>query len=201
MSDKQSAITEHTGSTESEQLTEGSDTAETADEKKDDMVDLEAAGSIEVEQGLLTVSVTVPKKYVGASTQAEIDSEAKEKGYISAVLNSDGSATFTMTKKQHSKVMAEMRDDINKSLTEMIGSESYPDITDIKANDDFTSFTITTKSKELSLTEGFSVIGFYMYGGLYNIYNGTPVDNIHVDFVNADTGEIINSSDSRDAAD
>ena len=37
-----------------------------------------------------------------------------------------------------------------------------------------------------------------LYGGMYNIFNGTPVDNVHVDFINADSGEIINSADSSD---
>ena len=35
-----------------------------------------------------------------------------------------------------------------------------------------------------------------MYGGMYNIFNGITVDNIQVDFVNAETGEIINSANS-----
>ena len=37
-----------------------------------------------------------------------------------------------------------------------------------------------------------------MYGGLFNSFNGTPVDNIHVDFINAESGEIIESADSSD---
>lgn len=32
----------------------------------------------------------------------------------------------------------------------------------------------------------------------YHIFNGTTVDNIHVDYVNADSGEIISSADSKD---
>ena len=111
-------------------------------------------------------------------------------------MNDDGSATYTMTKQQHKEMMDGIRNSINQSLNEMIGSEDYPNFTAIEANEDFTSFTVTTSASELSLTDGVSVIGFYMYGGLYNIFNGTPVDNIHVDFVNADSGEIISSSDS-----
>ena len=45
-----------------------------------------------------------------------------------------------------------------------------------------------------------SIIVFYMYGGMYAIFNGSDVGNIHVDFVNADSGEIINSADSSDMA-
>ena len=37
-----------------------------------------------------------------------------------------------------------------------------------------------------------------MYGGMYNIFNGTEVENIAVDFINESTGQIINSANSRD---
>ena len=84
------------------------------------------------------------------------------------------------------------------TLSDMVGSEDYPNFTDIKANSDFTNFTVTTTSTELDLTDSISIMGFYMYGGMYAIFNGTKADNIHVDFVNAESGEIISSSDSSD---
>ena len=37
-----------------------------------------------------------------------------------------------------------------------------------------------------------------MYGGMYNIFNGTEVENIAVDFINEATGQIINSANSCD---
>ncbi|MCR5720030.1 MAG: hypothetical protein K6F84_05645, partial [Lachnospiraceae bacterium] len=93
------------------------------------------------------------------------------------------------------------RDSINSSLADMVESEDYPNITAVTANDDFTSFTITTKNKEPDLSESFAVIGLYMYGGMYAVFNGEPADNIHVDYVNADSGEIISSSNSKDMDD
>ena len=145
------------------------------------------------------VKLTIPSDYIGDATQEELSKEAEANGY-KIVLNDDGSATYTMSKSQHKKMMEELSDSINTALTDMVGSEDYPNFTDIKANDDFTQFTITTKSEELNLKESVSVMGFYMYGGMYNVFNGTTVDNVHVDFVNADTGEIISSSDSKDMA-
>ena len=41
-------------------------------------------------------------------------------------------------------------------------------------------------------------MAFYTYGGMYAIFNGETVDNIHVDFVNTDTGEVISSANSSD---
>ena len=161
-----------------------------------ELTDVDSIGDIEVDRNLFTVELTIPADYVGETTQEELSAIAEEKGYKSVILNEDGSATYTMTKSQHNEMMEEMRINIETSLNEMIGSEEFPSFTAIVANDDFTSFTITTTSQELDLTEAFSVIGFYMYGGMYNIFNGTPVDNVHVEFVNAETGEIISASDS-----
>lgn len=144
------------------------------------------------------VTMTLPADFVGETSQEKLDALAEENGYQSITLNDDGSATYTMTKSQHNALLQETADSINQSLSEMIGSETYPNITDVHANDDFTSFTVTTKSTELDLNESLSVMAFYMYGGFYAICEGKPVDNIHVDFVNADSGEVISSSDSSD---
>lgn len=165
-------------------------TTETTDENQ----------TIEVDENLLTVELTVPADYIGETTQGELDAVAKEKGFKSITLNEDGSATYVMTKGQHKELMSEMTNEFNSSLAEMVGSEDYPNFTNIEANSDFTEFTITTTSTELGFNESFSAIAFYMYGGMYNAFNGTPVDNVHVDFVNAESGEIISSSDSKDMA-
>lgn len=167
------------------------------DIKNGDLSDLDALGDIEVEENLFTVELTIPADFVGEVTQEELDAAAQEYGY-QVTLNDDGSATYIMTKAQHEKMLADLAENINASLSEMIGSETYPNITDIKANSNFTEFTVTTKSTELDMVEAFSVMGFYIYSGMYNVFTGEDVDNVHVDFVNADSGEIISASDSSD---
>ena len=42
------------------------------------------------------------------------------------------------------------------------------------------------------------MLAFYMYGGMHNVFNGTEVENIAVDFINEATGQIMNSANSRD---
>lgn len=182
---------------ESSAASESTVTEPTA-ESTDDLSELDALGSVEVDEGLFTVEITIPADYVGDSTQEDLDARCKEYGYKSITLNDDGSATYVMTKKQHQELLDEMRADINESLAEMVESETYPNFTKVEANDNFTEFTITTKSTTLDLSESFSVLGFYMYGGIYSIYSGEEVDNISVTFINADTGEIISSSNSSD---
>ena len=144
------------------------------------------------------VELTVPAEFIEGSTQEDLDKLAKEYGINSIVLNPDGSATYTMTKKQHKEFMKDYRDQLNQTINEMIGSEEYPNFTNIEANDNFTEFTVTTKSTELDIVESFSVMAFYMYGGLYNIFSEEDIDDVSVTFVNADSGQVIETANSSD---
>lgn len=165
------------------------------------LVGIIATGKISGTNGISmsTVDFTIPAEYVQESkTQGELDKEAKEAGYKSITLNSDGSVTYKMSKKQHDKLMSEMRNELNRSLKEMVDSEENPTFVDIKANSDFTQFTITTTSEEINLVESFSVLGFYMYGYTYAAFDGREVDNISVKFVNASTGKVISQANSKD---
>lgn len=183
------------------------DTATTSTQKVEDtsstedaFSELDALGDVEVDKNIFDVTITVPADYVGDVTQEELDAKAKGSDIHSITLNEDGSATYVMSKSQHKQMMKDLADSCNASLSDMIGSDDYPNITDIKANSDFTNFTVTTTSTDLDLAESMSIIVFYMYGGMYAIFNGSDVGNIHVDFVNADSGEIISSADSSDMA-
>lgn len=160
---------------------------------------LESLGDVEIEKNLFSVELTIPADYVGETTQEELDKMCKENGYKSIILNADGSATYTMTKTQHKKMLKEISDSIDASLSELVASEEYPNFTEISANENYTKFTIKTTSTELDMSESFSILVFYTYGGMYNIFKGETVENIHIDFVNANSGEIISSSDSNTA--
>lgn len=73
----------------------------------------------------------------------------------------------------------------------------YPNVTKVEANDDYTKFTVTTASTELSFEEQFLSMQLYIYGGMYNAFNNlSPV--ISVDYVNADSGATIYSGKSSD---
>lgn len=186
------------GKEESNSAIEESTAETTSSEETGELSELDALGSVEVEENLFSVELTIPADYVGETTQEELDTIASENGYKSIKLNADGSATYIMTKSQHKSMLEEMATSINGSLSEMIGSAEYPNITAIEANDNFSEFTITTKSVELDMNESFSILIYYMYGGMYAIFEGTEVDNISVTFINADSGEVISTSNSSD---
>lgn len=160
--------------------------------------DLDLIGEFDVEREIFDVKITIPKEYCEGDTQESLDEEVKKNGWKSATLNEDGTVTYEMTKKQHKEMMKELEESFNAELTKMCTSGDYPSYVSITAFDNFTKFKVVSRSTELGLEESIFILGLYMYGGMYNIFNGTDFDNIHIDFVNEATGEVFNTADSKD---
>lgn len=78
------------------------------------------------------IELLIPSDFVDATTQEELDNIVKEKGFVSATLNPDGSANYVLTKSKHKELMKEVTEELNTSLNEMINSEECPNITDIR---------------------------------------------------------------------
>lgn len=155
---------------------------------------LESMGNIETVNGFLTVSITMPKDFVGEDiTQEALDEKAGER-YVSARLNEDGSVTYKLTKKQHKDMMGEIVAGIDESLQGMVDGTDYS-FTEIKHNDDYTVFDVTAGGDELGLTDSFATLAFYMYGGMYGIFTGKTPEKVIVNFYNPN-GELISTADS-----
>ena len=158
----------------------------------------DAIGDIEADENVFSVTLTIPKDIIGEVTQEELDESTKSKGYKSATLNGDGSVTYIMTKKQHRELLDSIAAEIDKGLKDLEEAEELPDITSITTNENYSYFTVTTKNTEISLAESYTVPTFYTFGGMYSAFSGEDIDNIHIDFINEDSGEVINTADSKD---
>ena len=152
--------------------------------------------AVEVDKKLLTVDITISPSMAEAFDLD--DSDLRDEGYFDKIVkNDDGSYTITTTKAKHQELMKEIETQMDESFQQIIDDESCT-FTEIKPNKDYTSFTVKMTGEELNLTEMFSVIVFYTYGGMYNVFNGGRTDNVHVDFVSDSTGDVIESVDSGD---
>ena len=67
-----------------------------------------------------------------------------------------------------------------------------------EASSDYTSFTVTLSTDVVGLQDSLLTLAFYMYGGMYNAFNGTPIDNVRVQFVDQ-AGNVLEEANSRDA--
>lgn len=119
-------------------------------------------------------------------------------GVISVTENEDGSCTMVLTKAKHAEMMQELAKNIDDSLKEMIDPETMPTLVGISAQNNYTEFVVTISSNEVGLQESIVAFSLYIYGGMYNIFNGTPADDVAVYFVNQASGELIQEAHSKD---
>lgn len=161
---------------------------------------ISTAEQIEVEDGLFDVTLTLPADYASDITAEEIAQQVADGKVHTGVLNDDGSVTYTMSKAQHAALLESVAAQLRSTLDDMIGSADYPNLTVIETNDDFTDFTVytTTQPGAVGLSDEMSVLIYYTCGKMYGIVSGQEPDNIHVDILNAESGELVSAHDSRD---
>lgn len=164
------------------------------------MVEETTAGREAESDSEFILEINVPVELIGDLTQEDLNKICKEKEYKSIIIKGDGMVSYLLTKQQHEKMMKDMKEELDAYLTGIVGTEDYPNCTEVTFNDNYTDFEIITKSTELDLAESLSIKSYYKTGELYNYYNKTPIDNVHVKYINADTGEVISDTNSRDLA-
>ena len=152
------------------------------------------------EDNLFDVTLTLPADYASDITAEEIAQQVADGKVHTGVLNDDGSVTYTMSKAQHAALLESIAAELRSTLDDMIGSTDYPNLTRIETNDDFTDFTVytTTQPGAVGLSDEMSVLIYYTCGKMYGIVSGQEPGNIHVDILNAESGELVSSHDSKD---
>lgn len=154
--------------------------------------------TLNAEKNLLSVELTIPSSLL-EDDAAVLDEEAKAAGVKEITQNDDGSITMKMSKSAHKKLLDEFKVGIDEGITEILNDkETYPSLTEITYNDDLTEFTVKVDSNTYGGFEGLSALALYISGNVYQALNATPEDQIKtiVNFVDKDTGEIIETGDS-----
>ena len=160
---------------------------------QEDWDQLAAIGDVQVENGVMTVSINVPADLAKNIRQETIDAGIGTQ-YQAAFRNQDGSITYKMTKEQHQAMLEQLAVSFDNSLQEMIDDEKYT-ISNITRNNDFTVFDISLDGAEPSASDSFAAFSLYMYGELYGVFNGKRPEHVIVNYLDSN-GNLIDSDDS-----
>ena len=142
------------------------------------------------------VVVVIPTIYENVTTQEEADRIRDENGYLSAELQEDNSLKITMTREQHRKMLEEFKESVDQAIRDITTSENYPTVEKIEYNDEYSVFTVTVNSDEIGIVERQLAEELIMYGTFYHVCSGNDVENIHVDYISKESGEVLESADS-----
>lgn len=152
---------------------------------------------VQVEEGVLTVEVTIPASFYEDEDMSAFDAEryASENDFKSAILNEDGSVTVIMTKKRHKSLMDDLRTTINGAFSEMIEAEDTPYIKEINCSDNYNQIEIVVNKDGYNnggLYAAFIPLLVYFQGAMYQAFNGDEARSV-ISFVDEATGETFES--------
>ena len=144
------------------------------------------------------VSITISSEFLEGFDITADDyiaglSEEEKEDFKEVKANEDGSITIIMTSEKNKEFMDEYKTQMNAQFQEMIDDqESFPNITDIKYNENLSIFTVTLANPEVTFQDSISAIIFYLSGSMYQMFSGTPEENIDVivNYVDADNNVI-----------
>lgn len=170
-------------------------------EESDENSKTEDNGStLSAEKNLFSVEVTIPASLIKEeSGSTELTEEAKGNGVKDVTKNADGSITMKMTKDAHKKMLDSLKASIDKSISETLADkEKCPSFDSITYNDDVTVFDIKVDSASFNGIEGIQALAYYFMGNIYQALNAVPESELKtvVNFIDKDSGEIIESGDS-----
>ncbi len=140
----------------------------------------ESKQGIQVDEGISTVEITIPANLLGeeeSASQADINKSVKDEGFISGVLNPDGSVTYAMSKAKHDELLSDLRVSFDEAIAEFLKAEAS--IEDIDFNSEYTVLNVRVDSKEFesSFTAGFAIFGLALQASLYQIFTGVGIDD------------------------
>lgn len=154
---------------------------------------------LSAEKNLLSVEVTIPASLLDGSESTELTDEAKSHGIKDITQNEDGSITMKMTKDAHQELLDSVKASIDETINSLLADkENCPSFDSITYNDNVTVFDVNVDPATYGGLQAFSAFALYLSGNMYQALNAVPENELKtvVNFVNKDTGEVIESGDS-----
>lgn len=154
----------------------------------------ESSETVTVDESLMNVTITLPNSFF----EDFLDTSAEEyvaslgensNAFKNAVVNEDGSVSVTMSKKEYNEYMTELGKSIDDSIKELIDDESNSFVS-VDHDKKYETFTVKLSTDEIGLGESFMAIGFVMFGGIYQMFDGNQKPHIIVKYVGPNGTEL-----------
>jgi len=151
-----------------------------------------SSGEVQVDEGLLNVTITLPASYFEDMTDFDPDTYANEQGFKEVVVNEDGSVSITMSKSKHDELMAEMKASIDQSFMNLIEAEDTPYIKAVTSSDGYTTVTVDVDKAGYESAFDMTPLIIGISAMMYQQYDGSE---LHCEIIirDVDSGETLKS--------
>lgn len=184
------------GMEESENKEEQKDNKER--KKTEDLKEQEKQKEKQSEDVVITIPASFYESMGIKVTQETLEGEEEEGAEY--ILNKDGSVTCRMTRTAYERKMEEFKTEMQKTMDEIVADkETYPSISDIIVNDDYSEFLVKTTAvskDDFSMSESMMDMIFSVSAGAFQTFMEDAPEKIEIIYVNVDSGAVIYSFDS-----
>lgn len=154
-----------------------------------------AQTGLHVQKNLLTVDVTFPASFFSDEEPAtnELTEQQKKQGISKAVVNADGSVTYTILRIRYGKFVKETRQTTIDSINDIL-QEGGNAFTKIDYNSDLSEITIHVDKDQFNngLSDALSIYAIYLSVAVYRKLAGKE-PTCKIDVVDNRTNELISS--------
>jgi len=151
-----------------------------------------SGGKVQVDEGLLNVTITLPASYFEDMTDFSPDTYANKQGFKEVSVNEDGSISITMSKTKHNELMAQMKASLDQAFMELIEAEDTPYIKAITSPDGYTTVIVDVDKAGYESAFDLTPLAIGSLVMIYQQYNGSEL-HCEVIIRDVDSGETLNS--------
>lgn len=123
------------------------------------------------------VILTLPSDIISSGEENSFEDLSKNPHVKGITDNGDGTVKVVIPETEYYALMNEIHEQFAESIKEIAQSEDYPTITDIKFNDEFTSFKIYVTDQQSfdDSTDSIVFLSLYLIAGYYAYFDGREV--------------------------
>lgn len=148
------------------------------------------------------VTVIMTNQLFGEFDDDSLKELVTSKGYISGVMNDDGTASVVMTKAQQKAYLEEIKKTMKENIETIYDDPDYgANIADISFNDDCTVFSVSLKDGTVGMSEFMIAIALSAYISAYTKAAGVDATQARIDYYDAATGALVSSTADEDFGD
>lgn len=138
--------------------------------------------SISAEEENGKMKLTLPKEVFGGKTEELAPQMSEARGFEDVQVNSDGSATFTMTKAQHKEWLSDYAKSIEDGITDVIAKNNLDSIENVSYSKDYTSAVVKVDVEMFEKKKNDKMVAETIANKLkmYNYFAGKKPENVKV---------------------
>ena len=127
------------------------------------------------------VTITIPAQLLLEGDSAELSEEGIEHGFVSCVMNDDGSLTYTIDEENFNEYLKTMKSSIEETMKTMIDGDDCPSVVDIVANEEWRDFEVSVNEEAyMQSSDRDAIASFAVDVARYHLFSGTPIDELSV---------------------